>query len=182
MSEVFGNWLLHDNKQEKLFPPRLFPKHSLGSPCPRLLQTSAHWQPVLDALLWASENHRFQSVVALALSEPQATGLVTALSQFVVIFFQCTHRPVKSCFPGSDNHWAMARRQICMGGILCLRRKKEISPNRLAVPHPWGLAVPHAEWFLSKQAFFRFRQLTKVSGCSTFFLKFVDIAWHQMKN
>lgn len=62
-------------------------KTLLASHCPKLFQTSAHQQrqPVLDSLLCALEKHRFQPVRAMALSEP-LTGLVTALSRFVVIF------------------------------------------------------------------------------------------------
>lgn len=156
----------------------VFLKYSRVPPCPKLFQILAkwQWQPVLDSVFWALEKHTgFRPSFQRHHLNHRPLG-ESLLYHTLLLFLRCTRQPVRPCFPGSDNHWAMARRQI-RAGILFLRRKKKSRPNRLAVSHPWGLAMPHTKWFLSKQPFFRFRQvlsvapqLTKVSGSSTLFL------------
>lgn len=175
-----------------LFSYLLFLKHSLASPCPRLFQTSANWQwqPVLDSLLQALEKHRFQTIIAMTLSEPQATRLVTALSHFIVIFsvHPSACQILFSGFWQSLSHGQKTN----MYWDSVFQKEKEITPNRLAVSHPWGLAMPHTKWFLSKQSFFWFRQvvfvapqLTKVSGYSILFLNLLiqpGIKWKAQIN
>lgn len=160
-----------------MFFPRLLLAVSLWSPLWLLLALScSRYQPSgSNSQFWIhySESWKapwFHAIVAMALSEPQVTKLVASLSHFAVAF-SVHSSACKTLF--SWFWWLLSQIQKTnIPGILYLGGRK-ISPDRLAVSHPWDLAMPHSKWYVSRQLFSHLRPLfsvvpllTKVSGYS----------------